>query len=173
MHKLTAAEQEAVQAVLAWVEAGMPRHINFNGQPARAASAALYAALQAARKDKENVFWRGTNRKEERADMAQGVAIRSKHHGFGVAEKGLSVATTLATIWSYGYQYAYKVTGEVVGEGSDGEPVIINARPVSRLLRAKDAIEQDKSQTRVATTINKIAEAVHLSPEKILWLAYE
>lgn len=34
---------------------------------------------------------------------------------------------------TYNYKYVYKVRGELVGKGSDGEPLISNPIPVSKL----------------------------------------
>lgn len=84
----------------------------------------------------ERDFWfRCTNDKGEDAICGQ---IVSLNHRDNIREAGMSVSEGVH-YQSWGYRYIYPVTGELVGVGSDGEPVLTNAvaldKPRTRLLK--------------------------------------
>lgn len=157
----------AIEAVNAWVAAGRPAR-NWAGSNMPAAIRAIAAAHAAAM---PTYYWRGTNRKSEAADVRRGVAIISRNHADGTAEAGMSVSRTLATVWAYGYRYAYKVTGETVGGGSDGEPVLVNAKPVGKVMTAAEAIAADETRVAIIRINAEIATATGLTAEQVAWLA--
>lgn len=167
---MSQATREAINAISAWIAAGRPRHEWMAGETARAASRAVADAIAAAMPAQAG-FWRGTNRAEEAADVAAGLAIQSRNHVTGELEDGLSVSSTLATVWAYGYAYAYRVDGDVVGAGSDGEPLIANARPIGAVMSADDAIASDERRAAHRAVVAEMAAATGLTPDMIGWLA--
>lgn len=69
---------------------------------------------------KEGEFFRGTDNKDEINYLKNGTMRPSTNHMTGEAEDGVSV-------WEYpkySFKYQYRVSGEIVGIGSDGEPVL-------------------------------------------------
>lgn len=69
---------------------------------------------------KEGEFFRGTDNAEEINYLRDGTIRASKNHMTGEQEDGLSV-------WEspkYAFKYQYRVSGDVVGIGSDGEPLL-------------------------------------------------
>jgi hypothetical protein len=69
-------------------------------------------------------FWRATNNAKEHELAASGALSVSMNHAEGSREAGLSVSNTLGYAGLNGYKGVYCVTGDVVGTGSDGEPVL-------------------------------------------------
>lgn len=84
----------------------------------------------------------------------------------------MSVSTTLATVYAYGYTHCYRVDGDVIGYGSDGEPVLVNVRPIGPMLDAGEAIDADERRERTRAAVQAVAEATGLGAEMVLWLAY-
>jgi hypothetical protein len=72
----------------------------------------------------QTFFWRSTNNKDEAAVVGQ---IKSLNHRDNYYEAGLSVSQHLGYHAMCEYEYVYPVSGEIVGTGSDGEPVLANA----------------------------------------------
>lgn len=68
-------------------------------------------------------YWRFTNNKNEINLIKDGNLRRSKNHVDNTYEKGLSVADG-AHYGIRGYKYGYGINGNVIGNGSDGEPVL-------------------------------------------------
>ncbi len=69
---------------------------------------------------KEGEFFRGTDNKKELDYLKSGTIRASTNHMTGEKEDGVSV-------WEspkYPFKYQYRVSGEVVGVGSDGEPLL-------------------------------------------------
>lgn len=69
---------------------------------------------------KEGEFYRGTDNKQEIEYLKAGTMRASTNHSTGEVEDGVSV-------WEspkYSFKYTYRVTGEVSGIGSDGEPLL-------------------------------------------------
>lgn len=69
---------------------------------------------------KDGQFYRGSDNKKELEYIKNGTLKASKNHMTGKSEDGVSV-------WEspkYSFKYMYKVSGKVVGIGSDGEPVL-------------------------------------------------
>lgn len=124
----------AVKHIREWVAAGRPR-MEWMGSNLPAARNAVVKALEI----ETDFFWRGTNRAEEIQDVKNGVQIISKNYVNNTMEGGMSVCDSLATVWAYNYKFAYKCVGDVCDAGSDGEPVIVNARPISELYDAQRA----------------------------------
>jgi len=71
----------------------------------------------------DGAFWRFTNRRDEQDLIRSGEFTASRDNSSGAAEAGISVADT-ATYGIFGYRYGYKLAGEVVGYGADGEPLL-------------------------------------------------
>ena len=74
--------------------------------------------------EERKFFWRATNNKNEHEICGR---IYSKNHADNTVEKGLSVSESEAYWYFHGYRYIYAVTGDLIGSGSDGEPIIVNA----------------------------------------------
>ena len=74
--------------------------------------------------EEREFFWRATNNKHEDEICSD---IFSKNHADGTIEGGLSVSEGVAYQYFNGFKYIYAVTGEVIGTGSDGEPILRNA----------------------------------------------
>ena len=69
------------------------------------------------------VFWRMTNNKNEPKLATSGQLKPSRNHTEGFDEKGVSVADSPHYIMA-GYSHGYPVSGQVIGSGSDGEPLL-------------------------------------------------
>ncbi|RMG90135.1 MAG: hypothetical protein D6706_20150 [Chloroflexi bacterium] len=158
----------SIENLKKWAEAGAPRtnYISFELRITRAAAKGELEALL----PHEEWYWRGTNRADEIEDIASGVQIMSRNHATGELEQGMSVSKTLATVWAYGYKYAYKVTGDEIGTGSDGEPVIVNAKPVSPLMDAAEAIARDGFRKARRQIVLSVAEKIGVKPSDLFWL---
>jgi hypothetical protein len=77
---------------------------------------------------KQNFFFRATNNKKEHEICGD---IQSFNFRDKLREKGLSVSEhPFYHLWG-SYKYIYVVTGDFVGYGSDGEPLIKNCRPLT------------------------------------------
>lgn len=126
-------------------------------------------------------FWRGTNRPDELDDLNRGVAIVSRNHVDNRAEKGMSVAADPGYIVMQDYPYGYRVTGELAGIGSDGEPLLINAKPTTKVLKPKQIaaemkkVMQAQRQTKEVLAqrlglrkdfIDKLVNSYHPSPDE-------
>lgn len=95
---------------------------------------------------------RATNRKQEYIDVERGVRIVSQNHITGEPEKGMSVA--LGPHYSAReYRWVYCVRGRVVGEGSDGEPVITNVKPTCKPMKSNNLVNWDLSRGPTAKKI--------------------
>jgi len=69
-------------------------------------------------------YWRATNNKNEIKLIKTGELRPSLNHADNTREKGLSVTDHLGYVAMAGYKYGYRVRGEVIGTGSDGEPIL-------------------------------------------------
>lgn len=154
---------KAVKAVEAWLDTLTTQASLYDKKTAKYDA---YLAVKDAVDVKNNYFYRCTNRREEYNDLKNGVKIISKNHADGYEEKGMSVCETLSYTMQ-GYKYVYKVKGEVIGSGSDGEPILVNATPVGRLMLAESAAKQDKDREFRNATIKKIAEHTNLRHDQI------
>lgn len=67
------------------------------------------------------VFYRGTNNKSEIGLLESGKLKNSQNHLTGESEDGVSVWDGMRY---QSHKYTYKVTGDVIGQGADGEPVL-------------------------------------------------
>ena len=74
-------------------------------------------------------WWRCTSNKEEDKVVGE---ISSFNHASGFYEEGLSVSEHEFYQSFCGFRYIYPVTGEFVGTGSDGEPLLKNVKPLGR-----------------------------------------
>lgn len=75
--------------------------------------------------ESRSIWWRSTDNPKEHSICNK---IKSLNHRNGVREAGLSVSEHPHYQKAGGYKYIYPVAGEMVGDGSDGEPVLRNAR---------------------------------------------
>lgn len=91
----------------------------------------------------DGVYWRGTDNKKEISILAK---LKSRDHSTGQAEKGVSVSKNLGGSAFHGYPYYYQITGDMVGVGADGEPVLVNIRAASRLMSLAEAKKLEESQ---------------------------
>lgn len=77
-------------------------------------------SLRLAGMRKEGEFYRGTDNKKEIEFLKSGTMRVSTNHSTGETEDGVSVWDTP----KYSFRYTYRVTGEISGVGSDGEPLL-------------------------------------------------
>lgn len=131
-----------------------------------------YLAIKTAIEIKKEYFYRCTNRREEYYELKKGEKITSKNHANGHNEIGLSVCDTLAYSM-HGYKYVYKIKGKVIGNGSDGEPLLIDACPIGRLMLTKTATKNDKERAKRITIIKEIAEKTNLKINQIQALLFD
>jgi hypothetical protein len=96
----------------------------------------------------ENTFWRFTNSDNEIDLIQQGVLRPSRNHADNFFEKGLSVAEG-AHYSIQGYKYGYLIQGNVIGYGSDGEPILDlkTLKPASKLKKSADIAVEDRKRT--------------------------
>ena len=140
---------DALREIQAWIDARLP-------QPA------------------EGVYWRGTRRRDEASDLAAGIEIRSRNYADGELEAGLSVCETPAYIVTAGYQYGYRVTGRVVGTGSDGEPLLVDARPVGKTMTAAAVGRVDAPRMRRRRAVmQELADLLAVDYDTISQAYYE
>lgn len=159
-----------------WIDAGKPRNSDFyGGEIAKEVQNNLKRLKQESRQLPEGYFWRGTNNKQELDLVNKGVQINSKNILTGELEGGMSVSETPATIWSYGYKYAYPVKGDLVRYGSDGEPVLQNIKPATnKIMTSKSVIEKDRDSQKILNQqIEKLVEDTGLSKDIILWQMFQ
>lgn len=99
------------------------------------------------RPEAESTFWRFTNNASEVALAKEGKLRPSLNHADGVAEKGLSVSRG-AHYSVQGYKYGYQISGEVIGTGSDGEPLLNPAtvKVLSKRFRSDDVAAKDTAE---------------------------
>ena len=100
-------------------------------------NAAIFDEIQkAAGTLKEGQLWRFTNNKDEIRLLKAGVLHPSINHADNTREAGLSVSQ-YAGYGAMGYQYCYRVTGNIIAFGSDGEPVldIKSISPITRMIK--------------------------------------
>jgi len=67
-------------------------------------------------------YYRGTNNIHEPALLMQGILTKSKNHLTGDEENGLSVSD-VSDVGDF-FDHMYLVTGEEIGLGADGEPLL-------------------------------------------------
>ena len=77
-----------------------------------------------------NYWFRATNDPQEDKHIPK----QSQNHATGQRERGLSVSEH-PYYQDMGYKYIYVVTGQVIGAGSDGEPLLHNVRALTRPAR--------------------------------------
>ncbi len=162
--------QRAAEAVKKWDLAGRPRMESMDS-PAKDARSKLIEAFEGIENPAPNVFWRGTNNTTE-PEIAG--SINSKNHVTGQFEGGLSVSKSPATIWSYGYKSGYRVTGDVAGYGSDGEPVLKNVKVVdSKVIPRSKILEMDKARlAQIRDAYSNLQRETGVPVDLIQWLKY-
>lgn len=94
-----------------------------------------------------SIFWRGTDRPGEYKDIKSGKQIISRNHVDNRPEAGLSVASEPHYV-AMQYKHGYQVTGDLVGIGSDGEPLLSNVRPVGPLMSSEKVAAAAKNDLR-------------------------
>lgn len=102
----------------------------------------------------DGILFRTTRNPKDIEYLIAGKHRGSKNHATGELEGGLSVAHTPE--WGDGYKYGYTVRGNIIGYGSDGEPLldVATARPVSGLLSLRDA--EKLSQKRIDQRLKEL-----------------
>ncbi len=107
-----------------------------------AVDAALYRVMDEGR----DYYFRATNNALEHLMLDQ---VCSTNHLTGQREAGLSVAEHPAYT-AMGYRYAYIVAGDVVGRGSDGEPLLADARALTKPAPSipREWLERYRADTR-------------------------
>jgi hypothetical protein len=99
--------------------------------------------------EKKSKMIRFTNNKNEVALVESGL-LRSKNHADNTFEKGISVADG-AHYSVCGYKYGYAVTGEVIGTGSDGEPLLdVKTMQCGKMQTVAAIVKADRAQTQKA-----------------------
>lgn len=80
----------------------------------------------------DGVFYRATNNKNEISLIKSGELKPSTNHLTGEVENGLSVWDRPENM---GCDYSYKISGTVIGYGSDGEPVLdmLSLKPIGKM----------------------------------------
>jgi hypothetical protein len=68
------------------------------------------------------IYYRGTNNRDEESWIRQGTIQRSTNHLTGQQEAGLSVSD-VSTVGRY-FKHLYALSGREVGTGADGEPLL-------------------------------------------------
>lgn len=96
---------------------------------------AVYNRLYELQHAGHGYWFRATNNAREHLICAN---LRSRNHLDGSMEAGMSVSEHPAYQLG-GYKYIYVVTGDVIGTGSDGEPVLANARALTKPARTLPA----------------------------------
>jgi len=92
--------------------------------------------------------------------------MKSRNWRTGRFELGVSVSEHPYYKIAHGYKYIYVVTGDVIGRGSDGEPVLANVRPLTKPARTlpREWWERYKRD---------VARRSPLSPREKKWLLEE
>ncbi len=116
-------------------------------------------------KVKYSYFFRATNNEKE-PEMGD---FKSYNFNENKYEKGLSVSPHPKYAIFNNLKHLYAVTGDVVGEGSDGEPVLKNVKYIKKLniKQAESEHEKKQNQTKIdflkklgMTDINKIKNVI-------------
>ena len=110
-------------------------------------------------KQVDGVFYRFTNNKNELSLIESGEIRPSKNHADGYSEAGLSVADG-PHYGIFGHKYGYLVTGNVVGTGSDGEPLldVKSIKPLSKITTSASITKKHSAQ--VAANKKSAAKAI-------------
>ena len=101
-------------------------------------------------------FFRFTNNRQE-PEMARNRILRpSKNFADNLYEKGLSVAES-PHYGMRGYKHGYTLTGDVIAEGSDGEPILDLATltPLTKGVQSPDTIIK-KDKEKLAAKLKKL-----------------
>lgn len=122
----------------------------------------LRSALSKELDPKYDHFWRFTDNKKEAELAKSGLLRNSYNHAENFWEKGLSVADSPHYSVA-GYPYGYGVRGELVGYGSDGEPLLNpkNVELVTKLMKAGEINKKHFSMARA------IEEKYGLDPDTL------
>ena len=157
-------DKTIIERIKTWAEAGKPRINTFrDGQTIFRAAAVAKHAMTAV----EGVYWRATSRPDE---INQLDVVVSKNHATGDSEDGLCVGVD--ELYLHSHDYGYKVTGDYIGECSDGFPLLANAKAVSAIMPRQKALSvARREEKKAARRIAKIAQASGVSVPDIHWLA--
>ncbi len=106
-------------------------------------------------------YWRATDNQHEIKLIKAGELSPSLNHAENRQERGLSVTDHLGYIMTAGYHYGYRVQGEVIGYGSDGEPLldIATLKPLDRKPRSAAEIEAKEGKAAKAKLLAVIEAA--------------
>jgi hypothetical protein len=105
--------------------------------------------------DTRTFWWRATNNKNEHEICGE---IHSKNHADGTIEKGMSVSESVAYQYFNGFKYIYAVTGDVIGTGSDGEPLLKNAIALTKSAQNPSAryLKKEKHFNQLSPELDKL-----------------
>lgn len=89
----------------------------------------------------DGVFYRATNNKNEISLINSGKLKPSANHLNGENEEGLSVWDRPENV---GHDYTYKISGEIIGYGSDSEPVLdmSSLKPIGKMTDGLDYVNE-------------------------------
>ncbi len=118
-------------------------------------------------------YWRGTNSLKEYEAVKAGHQVLSRNYVDNAELSGMSVDKGLASVWLGEYPYCYRVDGDVIGYGPDGEPLLWNVRVISGLLDASEAIRNDRSKKDFAEALQAISEATGMTVDGLRSWSYE
>lgn len=125
----------------------------------------FYSLRDLQRRPVQRDYWfRCTENKNEHLICGE---IRSQDAATGREEAGLSVADHMGYQSLYQYSYIYVVTGEVAGYGADGEPVLKNARALTKPAKTlpKKWRERHEKECRQNSPVTPVEEAALLDAE--------
>lgn len=120
-------------------------------------------------------FFRATNRIDEPALAAAGQLRRSYNHADNFPEAGLSVAEGPEYVATAGYPYGYRLRGERIGTGSDGEPLldVRSLAPLTKSVQRPEVlIRSDKELRRMLAKEHGFENLSRLSVDE-LWTPFE
>jgi hypothetical protein len=105
--------------------------------------------------ERRDFWWRATNNKNEHEICEN---LRSKNHADGTMESGISVSESVAYQYFHGYKYIYAVSGEVIGTGSDGEPILKNAKALTKPSRkpSKRYLDKEEKLSQLSEELNPL-----------------
>jgi hypothetical protein len=127
---------------------------------------------------REGEFWRATNNPEEIELLLSGALRPSTNYRTGAREIGLSVSSKAN--YEGTHTYVYKVRGDIVDIGSDGEPILdlSTLQPVSPLdtwggvshsLREMEKIGKEEFKKKYGWTDAQIQQALNGGYDKKMW----
>lgn len=113
----------------------------------------------------QNIFYRATNNKNEH-NLGD---IFSKDHRDNVYEKGMSVSEQPYYKDVFGYKYIGVVKGEIIGYGSDGEPLLKNVKwlqnPVDDISKLRKDFKYENIKKKAPFDVEDVEKAEYINAE--------